>query len=378
MDAPCRHIPDESTRPTDSECYRYRYETNVVDRVTLPQDICGLVGIRYWQLDPGMYIVSATRRRRYDSSVIWADRTPTATNRNGIYAHQLPAADHWPRELPILGYAFGIVELSGHVVVHEDGVLRGERCRILMLIARADVASYLSRIYGVPVMVPKDGRTGVEQIESWLRSCEGVAILKWNVDLISEIQAKRLLSQVEGLKDELQKGQSTEETPEDLKDKGELVRNETDHKAACGHYFALIARNAALDDKFPTGRRAFGNKYGFLSNTEISVLQVASPNSLNEPLTEMLSGGLSREEDYVLIEPMCLGCRLFNPKAKTRPRRTRLHPNWLRDQVGWLNASIEGRYYWHESTKSAGSTSKPQTKRKHGIAEWINTMLHGH
>ena len=368
-------IPDRLKQPTALEWERYRYEANVVDRIVIPKDISGLVGIRRWRLQPGMFIASTYQALRYSSGVIWADTTPTARNRVGIYAYELPAASRALGGDVIRDGVVGIVELTGQVVIHEDGTLRGERCRVLMFITHSEFASRLSRLYGVPAMVANCGGEAQVKVTSWLCSREGVMLLKWNVDLISDLQANRLLSQVDSLRDGEHDATPADDVPEHLKDKGEAIPDETATKPACSDRFTLIVRNVSLGQGSPTGWKTFASTYACVSNGTISVLQARSPASLNKPLADLLAGGLSREQDYVLLEPVCFRCREMNPKRKRIARSTSLHANWLIMEIGWLNANVEGWFCWRQSVRKARRTSKSQRGRKRGIAGWINSIL---
>src|SRR4030042_3577964 len=106
-------IPARLKQPTALEWDRYRYEANVVDRIIVPRDISGLVGIRRWRLQPGMFIASAYKGLRYSSGVIWADTIPTARNHAGIYVCQLPATGYVLKGDVIRDWVTGIVELAG-------------------------------------------------------------------------------------------------------------------------------------------------------------------------------------------------------------------------------------------------------------------------
>jgi len=369
-------IPDKLKQPAALEWERYRYEANVVDRIIIPRDMVGLVGIRRWRLQPGMYIGSAYRALRYSSSVIWADRAPTARNSGGIYAYLPPAAGYLLERSVIQEGVIGIVEMTRQVVIHQDGTLRGERCRILMFIAHSEFASRLSRIYGVPAVVANCDSEARAKITSWVCSREGVTLLKWNVDLVSDIQAKKLLRQVDSLRDDDQGAPLAEDVPERFRDRGEVIRDETEAKPACSDCFTLIVRNAALEERSPGGLGSFADTYGCVTDGTISVLQERSPVPLNEPLAELLASGLSQEEDYILVEPMCFRCRAVNPERKGVPRSTGLHVDWLRAEIGWLNASVEGRFHWREGVGRTKRTSKSLGVRRRGIAGWINSILH--
>lgn len=370
-------IPDNLKQPTAREWERYRYEANVVDRIIVPRDISGLVGIRRWRLYPGMYIASPHRALRYSSNVIWASRAPTAGNSTGIYAYLPQAAGDLLEGSVMRDGVIGIVELTGQVVIHQDGTLRGERCRMLMLIAHAEFAGRLSRIYGVPAVIANCDPGAEVKITSWLCSREGVMVLKWNVDLVSDIQAEKLLSQVDSLRDDGQDAPAADHGAGRFRDRGQLIGDRTETKRACSDCFTLIVRSAALEERYPGGAGEFAGAYACVSNGRISVLQAKSPASLNAPMAGLLANGLSREKDYVLLEPMCPRCRAVNPERKGVPRSSGLHAEWLQTEIGWLNASVEGRFHWREGRGKARRTSVAQRKRKRGITAWVRSMFGG-
>jgi len=340
--------PEELRTPTACEHQRYQYEAVISDRISLPKDVSGLVAIREWSLGRGMYLRSIIQPRRYSSAVIWADETPTAGNRNGIYAWRLPIIGQGLMGFPC-ETVIGVVEMSGQVVVHEDGILRGECCRILMLIAHPDFAVRLSRIYGIPTMAA-DGHSGACQtILAWLCSHDGIGFLKWNADLMSDMQAQRLLGQVDGLNVGTEEGSSTQEMTEDLKDRGEIIQKNVHRKQECSPSYGLIVRRAALQQRYPGGWKAFADAHNCSSNTDITVLQADWPNLLDEPLTELLDRGLADQEDYVLVEPVCPKSSGSQPGMNSDSAEVSLCADWLRTQVDWLNANVNGRYRWQEA-----------------------------
>ncbi len=224
-------------------------------------------------------------------------------------------------------------------------------------------------------MVANRDNEALSKVTVWLCSREGVMLLKWNVDLVSDIQAKKLLSQVDSFKDDDQEAAPVDDVLERLKDRGEVITGETVAKPACSDRFTLIVRNASLGQASPEGWKAFASTYSCVSNGTISVLQARSPASLNKPLAELLASGLSREEDYVLLEPACFRCRAMNPKRKRVARSTGLHASWLSMETGWLNANVEGRFCWRQSIRKAKCASKSQMEGKHGVTRWISRIL---
>jgi len=373
-----RPLSDNLKKPTALESDRYRYEANLVDRIIVPGDISGLVGIRRWRLKPGMHIGAVYRALQYSSSVIWADKVPTAANSSGIYAYLPQATGNILCEPGIREGVIGVVELTRQVVIHEDGTLRGERCRILMFFAHSEFAARLSRIYGVPAMTVDCDAEAQARIISWLCSREGVTLLKRNTDLVSDIQAEKLLSQVDSLRDNGRIAAPADCVRERSRDRGRVMGDGTETaNKACSYCFTLIVRNAALEERCPGNPADFTHTYGCTTDGTISVLQERSPAALNEPMAELLAGGLSQEEDYVLLEPVCSRCRPSAPIAKRRLRKIRLSASWLRNEVAWLNANTAGHFYWRESVRKAKSPSQSETKREHGITGWIKSVFAG-
>ena len=198
------------------------------------------------------------------------------------------------------------------------------------------------------------------KITSWLCSRECAMVLKRNADLVSDMQAERLLRQVSGLKGDSQDDVVADDTPEHLKDKGEEIGHKPEVKQACLDSFILIVRNTSLAKASPARWTIFASTYAFMSGGTISVLQAKSPASLNTALAELLASGLSREADYVLLEPMCLRCSVANPEVTCKPEKTRLNTGWLKNEIAWLNANIGGRFYWGETVSEEESTLEPQ------------------
>jgi len=345
---------DELRTPTPCEEYRYRQEARVVSRITIPDEVSGLVALRQWRLHPGMYLVSAFQQRRFASKVVWADEIPTAENHNGIYGWRPPLMfnqlECYPREA-----AIGLVEMNGHVVVHENGVLRAECCRILMLIAHSDFAARLSRIYGVPAIAEDSLRGVCERVRSWMYSHDGINLLKRNADLISDMQARKLLAQVDRLRVQTEEPAPVEEIPECLKDTGEVIQKNTIPRPSYAHPFTLIVRNAALQQRLSGGWIAFADMYGFRLNARIAVLQAAWPNLLNRPLTVMLDRRLSAQEDYVLIGPACCKATTSQFGIKDSTEEISLHADWLRSEIDWLNANVNGQYRWQREQRQGSS-----------------------
>ncbi len=353
----------QSRKKTQAECeeYRYRYEPEIVDRIILPDDVSGLVGIRQWGLHQDFYITSVVFRRRYDSPVIWADKIPTAKNRNGIYACRVPvlpsgATNHWHDTV------LGVVELTGQVVIHEDGVLRGECCRALMFIAHPDLAERLSRVYGIPAMASASWSCVFRSIHSWIYNNDGISVLKHNADLVSDMQAKKLLSQVDSLRTETEQGTLAERVCEYLKDKGEPLQEDSDYIWPCTPYFTLIVRNAALQQRLSGDWKAFLDEGGFIRNDTIAVLQAECPSEVNGPLSSMLGSGFTDQEDYVLTLPACPRSSRFRPHSDGKSGQISLRAGWLKSEIDWLNARIRGRYWWDDRSEESDNTDDKEGK----------------
>jgi hypothetical protein len=107
-----------------------------------------------------------------------ADKVPAENNRNGIYAYQLGSwVPTWPHHV-------GIVEMLDHIEVHADGVLRAEKCKILVIIVnwgRVHWAREISARYNVPVYVSNYPE---QAFRTWLLGPDGIKWLNHNFNLI--------------------------------------------------------------------------------------------------------------------------------------------------------------------------------------------------
>jgi len=115
----------------------------------------GLVGLRNWRLDDSGLLLSTVTETRWEEPILTADIPPTEVNQSGIYAY-LPEV-YLSKSLawPISGwwaYLCGLVELRGTIVIHGDGTIRAEWCRILLLFAPNEIVDMLSQRYNVPIV----------------------------------------------------------------------------------------------------------------------------------------------------------------------------------------------------------------------------------
>ncbi len=242
------------------------------------------------------------------------------------------------------------------MVVHEDGVLRGECCRALMFIAHPDLAVRLSRIYGIPAMASDSWSYVCRSIHSWMYSNDGISVLKHNADLISDMQAKKLLSQVGSLRTETQPGTLAKRICEYLKDKGEPLQEDSDYIWPCTPYFTLIVRTAALQQRLPEDWKAFLDEGSFMRNDTIAVLQAECPGEVNSPLSRMLDSGFADQKDYVLTLPVCPRSSRLRRHSDGKSGQISLRADWLRSEIDWLNARTRAKFWWDDRSADSDNT----------------------
>lgn len=147
--------------------------------IKLPDDTQGIIATRDWKLAHHNVLMSANQGLVWEDVNTKADVKPSAENTKGIYAYRLGTNIRrtW-------GKVSGIVSLTGHCVGHANGLVRSEKCQILMLFCMwPGTAKELSARYGVPVMLTFDKRRSLEQ---WMVSLDGIRWLKQNANIISE------------------------------------------------------------------------------------------------------------------------------------------------------------------------------------------------
>jgi len=152
---------------------------SIVDEIKLPEDTQGIIAIRDWNIKRHNFLMSANQGLLWDNRIMKADEKPIANNNKGLYAYRLGTniQRSW-------GKVSGIVSLTGRCVGHANGLIRAERCRILLLLCWWPyTAKELSSRYGVPVMLVFDKRRALEQ---WLVSSEGIHWLKQNANIINQ------------------------------------------------------------------------------------------------------------------------------------------------------------------------------------------------
>ncbi len=139
--------------------------------------INGLIAVRTFRLDERGCLFSAVSNTKWGENVICSDKVPTINNNAGIHAY-LP--DKYEAE----ENNFGIVELSGQIMEHANGVLRAERCRIHKLyFLKNDFSEsklYVNQlIYNVPIVVTNSIE---ESFKTWLN--DNQEILKRNQQIL--------------------------------------------------------------------------------------------------------------------------------------------------------------------------------------------------
>jgi hypothetical protein len=154
-----------------------KYAPQVLTHLVLPGTVKGLVGIREWTWTDAV-LTSRNHKYVWTSSKMTADKVPDENNWNGIYAYRLGSVvPAWPHHL-------GIVEMLGHVEVHADGVVRADKCQILVIIVnwgRMRWAREISSRYNVPVYVSYFPE---QAFREWLLGPDGMKWLNHNHNLL--------------------------------------------------------------------------------------------------------------------------------------------------------------------------------------------------
>jgi hypothetical protein len=153
---------EEERRKLEAERHRRLRYPVVVGLPEVPR-VRGVLAFRVWDFEAGG--LRSTVRRYFWKEVNFADHVPTASNQSGFYCIKLTGLGVLSTGAAYFGMGrqgvSGFVELLGHVVEHEDGVLRAEVARLVCLFvtpegieASPDIVSTLRRLYPVtPVYV---------------------------------------------------------------------------------------------------------------------------------------------------------------------------------------------------------------------------------
>ena len=270
---------------------RYKFAPVVVDNITLPRELHGIVAVRQWKLESGIFLASVTQPRRYSTGFIWANVLPRPRNQNGIYACQLM---HYSKITsgPLFGYVIGIVELAGQVIEHTDGIYRAECCSVLQILVHTCLAERLSRVYGVPCVRADCDADVNRKIVNWLSGYDGIRCLQWNLQLTADLETERLLGEVESLSADVQQPVEGDDISEDQKDKGGWVSKYTNAvKLDCGDGGVLI-RNGAIKSKYPGGMEAFTFNHPCIYNNDFTLVKDEFPGTLFAALADMADDGL--------------------------------------------------------------------------------------
>lgn len=142
--------------------------------IVLPDDIYGILGIRTWNVkDSSRYLQSLFAGHEWTGAV---QRSPTPTvlpGQHGFYAYRLASRldlNYFCSTLSTSALfpnsriqVHGLVELRGRVIEHDDGIVRGEWCRILCFFLPVPACSG---------NVPSDMRERIKEA-GWLKSVLG-------------------------------------------------------------------------------------------------------------------------------------------------------------------------------------------------------------
>lgn len=153
-------------------------KAQMVKDITIPKETSGIIAMRCWNLKNGK-LHSMTIGGEWTGKTAIADKKPNSQNNSGIYAHRLG------RRSDYNGDVWGIVAMYGRCRIGQDqGIIRAERCDVLLLITDSQEATELSKRYGVPVLITDDNE---DLMEKWLISEDGLYWLKHNNDLLRDL-----------------------------------------------------------------------------------------------------------------------------------------------------------------------------------------------
>jgi hypothetical protein len=312
MNVPRPGPPDALRRVSPAEVARYRFEPELAAGIRLPRELHGIVAVRQWRLMPDLQLAACFHEVQYTSNVVWSDAVPAADNTNGIYAHVAPAfhlatTDFGPEK------ALGIVELAGKIIEHTNGVLRAECCRILTFLVHTARASRLSQIYGVPCVAADCNADASLKLVQWLNNDDGLRCLNWNQELMTSLQAMRILKEVGGgglpspggtpiphlLKD---RGREISPPRPALKPSASSPRSI--HAGGRNIIFTgrgIVLKNAALEARYRGGVEAFTEKNPCTYNNDITIADDSRNRALVPLLAELLRVGFTPGDDLVLL-----------------------------------------------------------------------------
>lgn len=112
----------------------------------------------------------------WESETIESNKIPSLVNEEGIYAD--------PIKLEYINKDIvGIIELKGKILIHSDGILRGQWAKIIKLFIHQEIADYnsllkLGNIYNTPIVVTNNTE---ESFKHWC--CKNSELIRRNHSL---------------------------------------------------------------------------------------------------------------------------------------------------------------------------------------------------
>jgi hypothetical protein len=207
--------------------------------VTLPEDIYGILGVRSWNVkDSSRYLQSLFAGHEWTANIQRADKPTTLPGQHGFYAYRLTSRLDMSFFYSTLSTSalfpnsriqvHGLVELRGRVIEHDDGVIRGEWCRILCF------------FLPVPSLPSSDMKTEIKE-SGWLKgqlAYYGVPVYLTDASRFKVI-FERLMEFDRNRADAPSPVEYHETRPDILKRVDELV----EQASRSGLYFAYICLN---------------------------------------------------------------------------------------------------------------------------------------
>jgi len=175
-----------------------KYETSgmiwdFLDDRCIKHSVQGIISTRTWILKrDGLY--SVNQGTQWRNRIEYSDNLPESKNNYGIYAHRLGCGNKiWDGAYSSIfsslfkrNVCIGIVAQGGQYILHRDGIVRSERCEVLVVVVRnRKMAHEIISKYGVPVVIRKDLNYAIYK---WMIGNSGIYWMQHNNDLLGQSQ----------------------------------------------------------------------------------------------------------------------------------------------------------------------------------------------
>jgi hypothetical protein len=167
------------------------------DRIDLPKAPAGVIAVRKWGINRKGLLTSLNQSKLW-KGLVYEDKEPPEVRSNmGLYAFRLGSNHSKNYTGFVIPKVMGIVSLSGTVIGHQDGILRGKKATILCLVTgKYSDAVKLRTNYGCPVFVNTNPSLA---IETWAMTEQGLFWQAHNNKLIKEKRYEKVADAIESL-----------------------------------------------------------------------------------------------------------------------------------------------------------------------------------